>query len=230
MEKGIFSPRKIKITVAGVLLLAVFCTREHSPLKKGLLNLELGDYLRARACFESILDRQPASAPARVGLGKALLQQFAAHPGDTGLLDASLVQLEAARTLQPGREVESLLSIVRFKKASLDLSRGDTLIALQGLSRAISLDPKSIKAVNLAAILYFHQGAGDKALTLFRRVIEIDSSTVSGYFNMGMVYWTDSNFTAAYDAFFRAAQRSPDDREILQWAARAKERSAGATP
>jgi hypothetical protein len=41
-----------------------------------------------------------------------------------------------------------------------------------------------------------------------------------------MVYWADSNYTKAYEFLFKAAQRSPDDRDILAWTARAK-RSSG---
>jgi hypothetical protein len=52
----------------------------------------------------------------------------------------------------------------------------------------------------------------------------IDSSSVNGYFNMGMVYWADSNYALAYDYWYKAALRAPEDKEILTWAAMAKKR------
>lgn len=140
------------------------------------------------------------------------------------------IQFEAARTLQPNKEVEKLLSIVWFKRAKMYLGTNDTLSALQALSRAISLDPKESGPVNLAGILYFYRGETEKALNLFRLVTTIDTASVSGYFNTGMVHWTDSNYTQAYESWFKAALHSPDDKEILMWAARAKERSSGRLP
>ena len=228
MEKRPDVGKKTKLT-AGVILAVmagVFCNRPDALLEKGAINLELGDYMRARRYFEEAVDGYPTSAPARRGLGKALLQQFSANPHDTSLIPVCLTQLEAARTLEPDGEVEKLLGIVWFRRANGLLAVYDTLAALQALSRSTSLDPLATGPVNLAGILYYHRGETDKALNLFRKVTSIDSMSASGYFNTGMVYWTDGNFTAAYDCFFRAAQRSPEDREILLWAARAKQSAA----
>jgi tetratricopeptide (TPR) repeat protein len=214
----------MKRLIAGIIMAAaVACDTTDALLEKGSLNLELGDYQRARTYFEAAVDRRPALASARLGLGKALLQEHYALPGDSTTLIKSLTQLEAARTLSTDTTIERLLGSVWFKRADGLLAGRDTIAALQALSRSISLDPLSVKPVNLAGILYFHRGEHDKALNLFRKVIAIDSSSVSGYFNSGMVSWVDSNFTAAYDFFFRAAQRSPGDQEILLWAARAKQ-------
>jgi tetratricopeptide (TPR) repeat protein len=217
----------MKRLFTGILLIAaVACDTTDALLEKGSLNLELGDYQRARTYFEAAVDRRPALASARLGLGKALLQEHYALRSDSTTLIKSLTQLEAARTLGPDTAIERLLGSAWFKRADGLLAGRDTIAALQALSRSISLDPLSVKPVNLAGILYFHRGEHDKALNLFRKVIAIDSSSVSGYFNSGMVYWVDSDFTAAYDFFFRAAQRSPGDREILLWAARAKQSAA----
>jgi tetratricopeptide (TPR) repeat protein len=205
----------------------LFCTKSGSLIETGNINLGLGDYRRARANFEEAVNRFPKSSFARLGLGKALLQQFSSNPHDSTLLIDCLVQLEAARTLQPSREVEKLLSIVWFKRAKMQIGKADTIAALQALSRSISLDHKASSPVNLAAILYFYRGETAKALNLFRLVTTLDTTSVSGYFNTGMIYWVDSNYVRAYENWLKAAQHSPDDKEILTWAARAKERSCG---
>jgi tetratricopeptide (TPR) repeat protein len=210
-----------------IALCMASCDRTGTLLEKGSVNLSLGDYRRARACFEAAVDRHPSSATARLGLGKALLQEYCACPSDSGALAGSLTQLEAARTLRPDTAVETLLAAAWFKRAEALLDALDTIAALQALSRSISLDPSSAKPVNLAGILYFRRGDRGKALNLFRKVIAIDTASVSGRFNAGMVFWADSDWTAAYDHFFGAAQRSPGDREILLWAARAKQRASG---
>jgi Flp pilus assembly protein TadD len=207
------------------------CNRLDGLLEKGTVNLQLGDFVRARAAYEAAVDHYPTSSQARLGLGKALLQEYSVRPGDSALLMNCLTQLEAARTLHPDSAVEKLLGIVWFKRADGCLAKADTVAAMQSLSRAIALDPHATGPVNLAGILYFHRGDHDRAINLFGKVTAMDSNSVSGYFNAGMVHWADSNFTAAYDCFFRAAQRAaPGDREILLWAARAKQAGANGAP
>jgi tetratricopeptide (TPR) repeat protein len=204
--------------------LLISCNRVDPLIEKGAINLELGDYKRARMHFEAVLDKQPSNHAARLGLGKALLQEFSAHPGDSTLIADCLTQLEAARTLKPDKEVEKLLSVVWFKRAIALLAHPDTLAAMAALSRSIGYDPLASKPVNLAGILYFNRGETDKALNLFRMVMTIDSNSVNGYFNIGMVYWADSNYSLAYDYWYKAALRAPEDKEIITWAAMAKKR------
>lgn len=212
----------IRIVLFLFVISLVSCERTGSLLDKGNVNLQLGDYKRARSCFEQVVNKHPSSARARLGLGKSLLQQWTVMAGDTMLLSGALVQLEAARTLRAGDEVERLLSTVWCQRAEVSLKSEDTVAALKALSRATSLDPKSTRPLNMAAVLYFHRGEQTKALNLFRLITSIDTASVSGWFNMGMVYWADSNYQHAADAFFEAARRAPDDQEVLRWAALAK--------
>lgn len=201
-----------------------FCSKTTSLLEKGKINLELGDYMRARGYFEAEVNKNPSSAEARLWLGKALMQQFAAQPEDSSLLINCITQLEASRTIEPGNEVEKILSIAWFKRAKYLVNRKDTISAIRAISRSISLDPKATGPLNLAGTLYFYRCETSKALNLFKLVIKTDTNSVSGYFNTGMVYWADSNYSEAYSHWCKAAILSPEDREILVWAARARER------
>ena len=210
--------------IGAVVAELLSCNRIDPRIEKGTINLTLGDFKRARKNFEAVVDKQPSSYAARLGLGKAMLQELSGNPGDSMLLFDCLTQLEAARTLRPDREVEKLLGIVWFKRASMLLANRDTLSSITALSRSISLDPSASKPVNLAGILYFYRGETAKALNLFRLVTTIDSGSASGYFNAGMVHWADSNYTLAFDCWCKAALRAPGDKEILTWAAMAKQR------
>jgi len=220
----------IRNLLAAFVLLFLFCSGTGERIEKGNANLDLGDFLRAQALFSAVVDDDPRSADGRLGLAKALLQEFSLRPSDTTLLLSCLTQLQAARTLAPDAATEKLLSIVWYKRAQYLLSATDTAEALSALSRATSFDPKSAAPVNLAGILCFNRGDTKKALNLFRIVTSIDSTSASGYFNTGMVFWTDSNYSAAYENWFRAARCAPDDRDIVLWAARAKARMGGAAP
>ncbi|MBN1578122.1 MAG: tetratricopeptide repeat protein [Chitinispirillaceae bacterium] len=208
-------------------LLLISCNKTDSLIEKGNANLVLGDYKRARHCFAEAVDHDPNASHARLGLGKALFQEYCTTPEDGSLLMESLVQLEAARSLMSEGRVEKLLSRVWLKRTHFLLMNADTTEALKALSRSTSLDPRSGNAVNLAGVLCFYQGENEKALTLFKRVITIDSSIVSGYFNAGMVCWADSNYADAYQYWFAAARHAPEDVEILSWVARAKRRLDG---
>jgi tetratricopeptide (TPR) repeat protein len=205
--------------IAGV---SISCNRIESHVKKGTTNLELGDFKRARTHFEAVLELQPSNFDSRLGLAKALLQEYSTHPNDTTLILDCLTQLEAARTLRPEKEVEKLLSVVWFKRANILLTCHDTVAAMAALSRSTGFDPGAMNPVNLAGILYFNRGDHGKALNLFRMVISIDSTSVQGYFNTGMVYWAESNFSSAYDYWYKAVLRSPEDKDVLTWAAMAK--------
>jgi tetratricopeptide (TPR) repeat protein len=201
------------------------CNRIDSHIKKGTTNLELGDFKRAETHFEAVLELDPSNFNARLGLAKSLLQQYTTQPADSVLILDCITQLEAARTLRPDKEVEKLLSIVWFKRANILLSYKDTIAAMAALSRSTGFDPAATGPVNLAGILYFNRGDRAKALNLFRMVITADTSSVQGFFNAGMVHWADSNYAAAYEYWYKAALRSPDDKEILTWTAQAKKRA-----
>lgn len=223
MEKRHFDYKmKIRLIITIALFLLFRCNGVDQGIKKGAKNLELGDFKRAIAHFESVLEKDPSSFDSRLGLAKAFLQQFCSHPGDTDLILDCLTQLEAARTLKPEKEVEKLLSVVWFKRATILLCRHDTVAAMAALSRSTGFDPKAGNPLNLAGILYFNRGDHDKALNLFRLVISTDTSSVQGYFNAGMVNWADSNYSLAYEYWYKAALKAPDDREIFTWAVMAK--------
>jgi tetratricopeptide (TPR) repeat protein len=227
MEKRYYNSKVIIIVIVTLACATIFvsCNGIDSQIKLGVTNLELGDYKRASNHFEAVLEKKPSSYYARLGLGKALLQEFSTHPSDTGLIADCLTQLEAARSLRPDSEVEKILSIVWYKRAINLLTNKDTIAALTALSRSTGYDPNSINPLNLAGILYFNKGDHDKALNLFKLVTSTDSSSVQGYFNIAMVYWADSNYTNAYKFWYQAALRSPEDKEIITWAAMAKKRA-----
>jgi tetratricopeptide (TPR) repeat protein len=225
MEKRYLNNPIIIPIIALLVCMNFSCNRIDSHIQKGSTNLDLGDYKRARTHFEAVLELDPTNFNARLGLAKSLLQQYSTHPADSVIVFDCITQLEAARTLRPDKEVEKLLSLIWFKKANILLSYKDTITAIAALSRSTGFDPTATGPINLAGILYFNRGDREKALNLFRMVIATDTSSGQGYFNTGMVFWADSNFAAAYEYFFKAALHSPDDKEILTWAAQAKKKA-----
>jgi len=196
------------------------CTRD-TAIEKGTVCLQLGDYTMAIGFFTAALHENPGSYDARLGLGKALLQR-SIDRNDTVSWNEALVQLEAARTLNPSQSLDALLSQTWSERARLYLRDGDTVSAISALSRAIESDTRSIEPINLAGIVYYRIGEVEKSRILFTKALSIDSTNVSTLFNIGMVEWNSGNAALAHDYWFRALKKAPDDDDIMYWFALAE--------
>jgi Flp pilus assembly protein TadD len=195
-----------------------------SDLKKGTVALELGDYTLAIGFFSRILERNPANSDARLGMGKALLQQAIDNPGDTVSWRSAVMQFEAVRTIGDFPDIGPLLSQVWSERAYELLHRSDTLGALEALTRAIAADAQSPEPLNLAGIIYFRTGKSAKARLLFNRAIVADTLNPSPLFNLGMLCWEEGGVRDAHDLWLRALKLSPQDEDFLYWFAVAEKR------
>ncbi|HMA65436.1 MAG TPA: tetratricopeptide repeat protein, partial [Chitinispirillaceae bacterium] len=200
-----------------VVLVLQSCSSNSSAIQKGEMSLRLGDYTMAIDFFEEVLHRSPDNYDARVGLGKALIQQAVKQHGDTLLWSKALVNLEAARTLMPQSDIEPLLSDAWMARARIDLDNRDTLAALTALSRTLELTPGSIAALNAAGIIYFKMGDADKSLQLLNRAALIDTTAAFTFFNAGMVKWSMKDYGGAHKAWFKAVALAPQDKDIVFW-------------
>ena len=204
----------------------LFCFCTDSSLKKGNLNLNLGDYKRAIYFFSTIVDKNPQSFGARLGLGKALLQQLASDNQSNEVWNACLTNLEAARTLNCNASVENILSVAWHQRAVFHLARHDTTSAMQSLLKSIEYDKSNSKPINLAGILYFNRGDYQKAFNFFTLVMNLDTLSATGYFNAGMVSWSKGDCFTARRLWNNALGKFPEDSELLYWTAMAEKTCA----
>lgn len=206
--------RYLKVFTA-VFALSFSCT--HSNIEKGNTSLVLGDYIMAKEFFGAELRKHPESFDARMGMGKALLQQAVSLNDDTLCWRQALINLEAARTIKPDEDILPLISECWLEYARILLIQRDTVRALTALSRSIEYDPRSVDPVNLAAIIYYHMGNEDKSEILFKKSIGIDSTSPSAYFNLGMIYLQNGDIPAAHGFLLNALKYAPEDKDILYW-------------
>jgi tetratricopeptide (TPR) repeat protein len=192
-------------------------TSVNRNIEKGEASLRLGDYTMAIHFFDDVLNRDPENFSARIGMGKALIQQASAKNNDSSTWNRALTHLEAARSLRPQCNVEPLLSDAWIVHARMLLDKKDTISALNSLARAIDLAPSAVEALNLAGIIYFRIGEPDKALTLFSRALAADTSKSFTYFNIGMVKWFQCDYEGARRLWFRAVKLAPQDKDIVYW-------------
>ena len=178
----------------------------------------------AIAFFSEEVKRHPESFEARLGLGKALLQQAYDNGADTTSWKNGLIQLEAARTLSPADTLRPLLSEAYCEHAHMLLSRKDSVAALEALSRAIEYNNRAIEPVNLAGIIYFRMGEGDKAEMLFKKAVAMDSVNAAARFNLGMVFWHLGRYADARRQWLAAVSASPADKDMIYWFALAEKK------
>jgi tetratricopeptide (TPR) repeat protein len=213
----------------GFMLTILIVTQcKNDLIEMGSRNLALGDYNRAIVLFSKAVDSDPESYNARLGLGKSLLQQIAAlgNSGDE-LWNSCLINLEVAETLKPGSGVDTILSIAWYQRAQVLVKRRDTTMALHALMRSIQLDGKNVKTLNTAGILYFGKGERSKAYSMFSLAMQLDSLSITGPFNCGLVAWSEDDCPNALGIWRHALQRFPDDRELLYWTALAEKTCGG---
>jgi tetratricopeptide (TPR) repeat protein len=196
----------------------------NGPVEKGEICLRLGDFPMAIAFFSEEVKRHPESFDARLGLGKALLQQGCADVSDTIAWKDAIIQLEAAATLSPRDNVSALLSEAYLQRAHVLLSSKDSIGALDALSRAIERNNRAIEPINLAGIIYFRMGETDKAQALFAKATALDSVNPAARFNLGMVYWQAGRIDDARNQWFAALAASPKDKDIVYWCAVAEKK------
>jgi tetratricopeptide (TPR) repeat protein len=196
----------------------------NTAIEKGEICLRLGDYPMAAVFFSEEVKRHPESFDARLGLGKALLQQACADASDTGAWIGAIIQLEAAATLSPGDYIGTLLSEAYLQRAHMLLSEKDSIAALDALSRAIERNNRAVESINLAGIIYFRMGETDKAEALFAKATGIDSTNPAGRFNLGMVYWQAGRYEDARTQWYAALAASPRDKDIVYWYALAEKK------
>jgi tetratricopeptide (TPR) repeat protein len=205
---------------AGAILLLAACTR--IDIDKAETCLKLGDYPMAVRIFGEVLERDPQSYGARLGMGKALLQQAIDRAGDTVSWREACMHLEAARTLRPSAGLNGLLSQVWSQRAHILLAGADTIAALEALTRSIEYDPRRAEPLNAAGIIYFRLGEPEKARALFTQAAAADSLNPAVLFNLGMVAWHSGDIEKAHSCWLSGLTLSPEDQTMLYWFARAE--------
>ena len=192
-------------------------------VEKGWVSLGLGDYPMAIRFFQAAVEENPGLSDARLGLGQALLQKSFAE-SDSAAFNYGLVQLEACRSLSQSRDLAEILTEAYYERARMQLRRGDTMTALASLSKSIDRGPRNPKPLNLVGIVYGKLGDSQKAETLFRKAIELDSADASANFNLGMMSWQAGDVRAAHGHWLKALKALPRDEDVLYWFALSEKR------
>jgi type II secretory pathway predicted ATPase ExeA len=89
------------------------------------------------------------------------------------------------------------------------LSGDDTISSENLINRAISADPKNLRALLLLAKLHTDQKQYGKALETYRKAIDLNPNMPGLFFNLGFLYASKEDYALAEGAFARAIELSP---------------------
>lgn len=198
------------VSLAAALLIGC----EKDPVERGIDCLRLGDYAMAKSFFNEQLRREPTHFDARVGMGKALLQEARARDGDTARWREALVHLQAARSIESREFLFPLLSEAWFLYARAMLRAHDTVAALTALTFSLDNQPDNTAALNLAGILYAGYGRTSVAESSFVRALNIDSSNTDILFNLGLLCWYRGDYECSVSYWRRLAELDSTDTRV----------------
>ncbi|XP_051838629.1 interferon-induced protein with tetratricopeptide repeats 2-like [Antechinus flavipes] len=137
---------------------------------------------RAKACFERALERDPSRLELQVGRAVATCVQEEARAWKNQSPDL----LRQALALDPGNDYLKVVLALKLQKMK-DEAEGEKLV-----EEALAGAP-SVGVLRLAAKFYRKRGSMDKALEVFKEVMERQPPTSSLYHQIGCCYRTLAN-------------------------------------
>jgi tetratricopeptide (TPR) repeat protein len=101
-----------------------------------------------------------------------------------------------------------------IKGLNLRDSKGDSVMALSYIQKAIDLDPNYAAALDMAGVLSAAQ-ANPLALSYYSRLLELEPDNARTYYKMGMFHLSVRNLNGAIEAFTKCTQLDPTDAEAF---------------
>ena len=108
----------------------------------------------------------------------------------------------------PPPRLRALYSELLLNQAEI-LSGKDIVSSEDLLNRAVSADPKNIKALFLLGKMYTGHKQYDKALETYQKAIDLNPDMPGLFFNIGFLYAAKDDYAHAETAFTRAIELSP---------------------
>ncbi len=176
--------------------------RVREQLREGVEFFKAGDLEAARRAFLEVIEEQPETAPAHLGLGQVYLK------GED--LQAARQCFETALAHDPdSRVAKVMLTRLREKLGEADASE----IAQSEVARLMLRGVQSLKGNDLEAA----RGA-------FSEVIEIAPETAAAHLALGQVYVKQENLPAAQECFQTALAHDPSSRVAKLMLTRVREK------
>lgn len=222
------------------LLVDISSWAKNHPKSSGAWTL-LGDaYLRinqpyaAQKAYRTVLSHTPTHAPAREGLGLALLQtgeaaEASKHFGKAHALDPAsaeilvhwglaLVQLKNLKAahnrfqMALARDPKNAHAVLNL--GLVDTHRGAWLTAIEHFKQALALKPHFTEALYNLALAYRHTGELAQAISATKTLTELQAMRATHWVLLGELYLNTGALEIAQNAIQRALETDPGNPDI----------------
>ena len=175
---------------------------EKARLDEATAKASEGEYSDALEIFHAILEDNPTSSEAYLGIGDVYLEQ-------KDYLKAEPVLARAAK-LEP----RSYQAQFQHGLALQMLDR--FLEAVQAYHRALTIDPDSAEANRNLATSYLRMDEPRNAMPFADRAIQLDPSAGDGWVTLGAAYEGMQNWTEAAAAYISASERMDPTPQLMR--------------
>ncbi len=153
-------------------------------------------------------EKAAETTPAEQGVGK--VEQAKQALDEKRYADA-IGLFEAAFTQNPGLKESSLGPYEDALLGEADsISKTEPAKAEALLSKAVEVNPESVKAHFNLGLLYVQEKKYEEAIHQYRRVSELDPEHTDAFFNLGYLYAVSKNYGDAEKMYERVVELKPD--------------------
>ncbi|MBG83635.1 MAG: hypothetical protein CMJ40_03700 [Phycisphaerae bacterium] len=175
---------------------------EQARLDEASTKASEGEYSDALEIFHAILEDNPTSGEAYLGIGDVYLEQKDYVKAEPALARAAKLEPRSYQAqFQHGLALQML---DRF------------LEAVQAYHRALTIDPDSAEANRNLAMSYLRMDEPRNAMPFADRAIQLDPTAGDGWVTLGAAYEGMQNWSEAAAAYIAASERMEPTPELMR--------------
>ena len=164
---------------------------------RGVAYVTKGDYDKAIADFDQVIELQPNHDAAHNARGSAYVAK--------GEYDKAIADYDQAIELLPD------LAEVYNSRGGAYYSKGDYDQAIADYDQAIALQTDDAQAYYSRGGAYYSKGDYDKAIEDYDQAIELQPDDAQAYYNRGIAYYDKGDYDKAIEDYDQAIELQPDD-------------------
>ena len=168
----------------------------------GNMLFDAGRMVEARTAYERVVALNPVDPAAWCNLGLTL-RRLGDNPG-------AIAAYERALSLEPG-DTTTLKNLVAAMRIA-----GNVDGAIDGLNRLVELMPSDETVLTELAQLLYDEERYDETAKALDRLIAVTGGTSGDYYNLGLCYFNQEQWSAAVQPWLKAIEMDPDHVSALR--------------
>ncbi len=160
-----------------------------------------GNYDSALALFHDVLEDDPTSAPAYIGIGEVYIEQGSFSKAEPAFARAA--KLEPRNFDAQFGHAVALQMLERF------------IDAVRAYHRSLTIDPDSPRANLNLATTYLQMNEPNHAIVFAEKAVEVDPGNGPAWVNLGVAYERVDRWADAAEAYVAASERMQPTPELM---------------